>query len=112
MMKRILPSLLLSLLLFSCSRSSFTLSSSRLMEGKEGLTVSVNTEGEGEDEEFSFILVSPDSDLKWEGKLRGKEGSFYSDELLITPGASFPKGEYELIVSSSKGTDVSEKVVY
>ena len=112
MMKRLLFIALVSILLFSCSKSSYTLSSSRISEEKEGIVLYVTTEGEREDEEFSFSLLSPDSDLRWEGKLKGKNGSYSSEKLLITPGASFPRGEYTLVLSSSYGSDVSDKVIF
>lgn len=115
----ILLLLLLSFVLFSCTKESFSLSSSLLSRNinvspsfscqEAVLRVALETEEES-DAVYSFLLVSPDGDLRWEGKLEKSGGYYYSQSLGITPGATFEEGEYTLYIYSSMGSSVEEKV--
>ncbi len=105
----------LFILLFSCSRKSFSLSRESLtrtfvIEGetrKEEALLSFSPNEEGE---YTFLLLSPSGDLSWEGKLE-KKGEFYSsDSLGITPGASFEEGEYTLYIYSDNGSSIKSSV--
>ena len=109
----------LSLILFSCTKESFSLSSSVLTRNitvmpssrTEEAVLRVALEEDGDsDAVYTFLLVSPDGDLRWEGKLEKSGEYYYSPSLGITPGASFTDGEYSLYVYSSLGTTVDEKV--
>lgn len=99
------------LLLFSCSRESFSLSGERLSrtiimkgeERKEEVVISLSLSGNADDD-YSFLLISPSKDLRWEGKLQNNGSSYVSDTLGITPGASFEEGDYTLYVYSSNGS--------
>lgn len=111
-MKRlVLVFCLISILLFSCSRSSFSISNMRLEAGEEGYFISALLEDGDEEENYSFILKSPDGDLVWKGNLILDKGRLTSEALLLTPGVSMEKGEYSLIVHSTNGTDIKNTVI-
>ena len=91
-MKRLVPFLLiLSILLFSCSRSSFTLSGVSFIEDEEGCKIRAYLDNGDEDEDYSFILTSPDGDLVWKGEFSLERDRLTSESLLLTPGATMPK---------------------
>ncbi len=50
---------------------------------------------------FTFKLTSPDGDLSWEGDL--KAGRSKSEDLMITPGATFESGDYAILIYSEEG---------
>lgn len=80
-----------------------------LREEEAVLKLSLSSESD-KDVTYTFLLVSPDGDLRWEGKLE-KNGSFYySDALGITQSARFEEGEYSLFVYSSMGTSIEKKI--
>ena len=101
---------LISILLFSCSKSQFSVSNMRLGSGEEGYFVSVVLDEGDVEDKYSFILTSPDKDLVWKGDLSLDRGKLTSDILSVTPGASMPEGEYTLVIHSTNGSDVSVKV--
>lgn len=113
-MKRVLSiiSLIFVFLLLSCSKSSFTLSGGRIVEDGRGRTLSVILENGEKDDQYSFSLTSPDGDLRWEGLLTLSGVTLSSDYLLLTPGASMPRGTYTLVVHSSTGTDITSEVIF
>lgn len=55
------------------------------------------------DDPLSFRLSSPNSELIWEGSINGE----YSDELAITPGATFLAGDYSLYIYYEDGSNYS-----
>ena len=63
--------------------------------------------GDGDDTTYTFLLVSPSGDLRWEGKVDKSGGGYSVDTLAITPGASFESGTYTLYVYSSDGGEVA-----
>lgn len=102
-------------LIVSCTSEDFTLSAVSLtrnidMTGevkKEEAVLSFNINGkESDDISYTFLLVSPSGDLRWEGKVSKNGESGSADTLSITPGASFEDGEYTLYVYSSSGSEV------
>ncbi len=117
--RTVLPILIFSLFLFSCTKESFSLSSSSLtrnitvMPSSRSEEAVLRVELEEEEESgavYTFLLVSPDGDLRWEGRLEKSGEYYYSPSLSITPGASFEEGEYSIYVYSSLGTTVDGKV--
>lgn len=110
-MRKILFIVLTSLvLLFSCTREDFSISSATFRETEGGRIISLYIDSDSDDS-YSFILTSPDGDLRWEGSLKEeREGVLSSDVIAITPSASFPKGGYSLIIHSSSGSDVNSEV--
>lgn len=108
------------LLLVSCSGEDFSLSSPLLYRnitiGEEGrrseeavLRVSLSAPS-GSDAVYTFLLVSPSGELRWEGSLE-RSGEYYlSSPLGITPSARFEEGEYTLYVYSNIGNSVSETI--
>lgn len=109
---------LLSLLLFSCTKESFSLSSSLLYRNisvsdgmrEEEAVLSLSLSSAKDDESYSFLLVSPSGELRWEGGLVKRDGLYYSDALGLTRGARFEEGEYSLYIYSSSGTTLSVTV--
>lgn len=106
------------LVLFSCSRESFSLSSSTFVrnitidgeERKEEALITLSLSSSSDDVSYSFLLVSPDGDLRWEGKL-WKNGSLYlSPALGITSGAQFGEGTYKLYIYSSSGSSLESEL--
>lgn len=115
---KLLLILILSLVIISCSKESFSLSSSLLYrnislteEGRrEEAVLKLSLSSASGDETYTFLLVSPDGDLRWEGSLT-LSGSFYtSDTLGITEGARFEEGEYRLYIYSSSGSELDRTI--
>ena len=115
---KLLLILIFSLVLLSCSKESFSVSSSMLYrnislteEGRrENAVLELSLSSSGSDETYSFLLISPDGDLRWEGSLT-QSGSFYtSDTLGITDGARFEEGEYRLYIYSSSGSELDRTI--
>lgn len=102
------------LLIVSCSSDSFSLSSVSLrrnidMTGevkKEEAVLSFDINSVDAGATYTFLLVSPSGDLRWEGKVDTVGGKSSVDTLSITPGASFENGTYTLYVYSSGGAEV------
>ena len=110
-MRRLFPFLVIvSILLFSCSRSDFRVSGAGFSHTDGGVRIKAFVEEGEEDEKYSFILSSPDKDLVWKGDFSYDKGRLSSDVLLITPGSSMPKGEYTLLIHSTNGSDLEEKI--
>ena len=110
-MRRLFPFLVIvSILLFSCSRGDFRVSGGDETMDDEGVRIKALVEAGEEDEKYYFILSSPDKDLVWKGDFSYDKGRLSSDVLLITPGSSMPKGEYTLLIHSTNGSDLEEKI--
>lgn len=109
---------LLSVLLFSCTKESFSLSSSILYRNitvtddmkEEEAVLRLSLSSEKDDESYTFLLVSPSGELRWEGKLVKRDGRYYSPALGITRGARFEEGDYSLYIYSASGTTLSVTV--
>ena len=114
-MKWIVP--LMLLLLSSCAKEQFTVSSLSLstdsgihiqssgrVDRNEKMKLSASFDRAAD---YSFRLVSPDGDLVWEGSMSGE-----SADIDITPGATFPEGSYKALFYSSEGTEYSTEIVY
>lgn len=103
----------LVLLLFSCTKEGFTVYSTMLyrnieIDGEkrsENIVIETAVEESGSDGKYTYLLLSPSGDLKWEGKLSESDGYYISDALLLTPGALYEEGEYTLYIYSDSGTD-------
>ncbi len=108
-MRRLLP-LFIVLLLFSCASEEFTVSS--LSFSQSGDDAVLHASFSDPDMSYTFRLVSPDGDLSWEGSFRGEEEDKISENLELTPGASFPEGEYSIIIYSDKGSEVEDTVSF
>lgn len=112
--------LILALALVSCNRDTFS-HISTLLERR--IQVEFDASGEnpfyhesvvleplfrGDESEYSFIVTDPNGVLRWEGTVENKAGS--TETLLITPGASFPSGQYTIIYKSrDSGEEVETK---
>lgn len=77
---------------------------------EEEAVLSLSLSSEKDDESYTFLLVSPSGDLRWEGKLVKRDAVYYSDALGITRGARFEEGEYSLYIYSASGTTLSVTV--
>lgn len=111
-----LIALIILLSLASCAKEGFSISEAEL---KRNIFISIDEEGiissykeearlsihQEEKQKTAFKLSSPDKDLVWEGRLDGSRAE--SDELLITPGASFLVGDYHCIFYGEDGSDIS-----
>jgi hypothetical protein len=119
--KRYIFTLLIAIfVLFGCAREGFVVSSVSLSREivlsvdstgsceLENESININSRIEPNDGKYTFKLTSPDGDLSWEGALNGGRG--VSDALLITPGATFLSGEYNLIIYSEEGSVYSTSV--
>ena len=62
------------------------------------------------DESYTFRAVSPDGILVWEGTMSGSD--ILRADIEITPGASFPAGEYSILFYSTNGTELDASVTY
>lgn len=109
---------LLSLVLLSCTKESFSLSSYLLYRNiyvsddgrKEEAVLKLSLSSPSDDESYTFLLVSPDGDLRWDGRLE-KNGSYYvSDTLGITDGAAFEEGDYTIYIYSASGSEVDASI--
>ena len=119
-MRKALTILLLTLLLFSCSKEEFTVSSLSL-RAESSITIEdgrvrnassivLSAALSDEDAVYTFRIVSPDGDLVWSGPFDGS--GVRRVELELTPGASFPEGQYSIVIYSDKGTDYSGTLEY
>ena len=102
------------LVLFGCAREGFVVSSTALSREivssvdysgaieLESESIYIKSRIEPKDGQYTFKLTSPNGDLSWEGALKG--GRRESDYLLITPGATFLPGDYDLIIYSEEGS--------
>lgn len=70
------------------------------------LSISIETKN---DDSFTFNLISPSRDLTWSGTLE-KNGDYYKASLLLGESAIFEEGEYELIVTSSSSSSLSQSL--
>ncbi len=113
--------LLLVLTLFSCSRESFSVPSLTLKRDitlengirEENALLSASIKDGDGTADYSFLLVSPDSDLRWEGrlmKMSGDDDMYSSDLLGITEGALLEDGSYEVFIYSSLGPTFRKEV--
>lgn len=111
--------ILFIVLLFSCTKESFTLHSTRLIRNieidgdrrSENIVIEAEIEEkDGENGRYTYLLTSPDGDLRWDGELEKSGGCCISDELYITPLALFDEGEYTLYIYSDGGTSESVSV--
>lgn len=112
---------MIAIVLFGCVKEGFSVDSidiSRTISATvdtDGIlsditeTASISSVISPSDKKYTFRLVSPDGDLAWEGSLKGSRRT--SEELLITPGASFPEGEYSVIIYSEEGLTYSDTIV-
>lgn len=105
--------LLFVVLLFSCTKEGFTLYSTKLYRNieidggkrREDIVIETDLDEKNQSERrYTYLLSSPDGDLRWEGELTLKDGRYLSDPLLLTPGALFEDGEYTLYIYSDGGT--------
>ena len=114
---RRLSLLFLVLLLFSCAKESFDISSCTLKRDSE---VAISTSGtilaykeklvlsasfSNNEINYSFQIKSPDNDLAWEGDYR--DGGII---LGITAGAMLPSGDYHAIFYGDNGTEKSLEI--
>lgn len=106
-------------LIVSCSSEDFTLSSVSLsrnidMTGdvkKEEAVLSFDiVSNESSETGYTFLLVSPSGDLRWEGGVTKSGEKCSLDTLSITPGASFEEGIYTLYVYSSSGSEGEKEI--
>lgn len=112
-MKKLDFLIILSLLvLSSCSKGSFDLYS---LNAERVINAKVDNESDiydlretlevkarfSTDDSYSFIIVYPDLDIKYEGNIRNGENAI----LQITPGSHFREGEYKVILTDEKGND-------
>ena len=104
--------IIISIIFVSCSRSSFTVSGATFDENGGNIRIKAYLDEGEEGENYSFILTSPDRDLVWKGDLLFDKHRLTSDYILLTPGASMPKGEYKLIIHSTNGTEIEESITY
>ena len=104
--------IIISITLVSCSRSSFSISGADFEDNEGKIRIKAYLDEGDEDERYSFILTSPDRDLVWKGDLLFDKHRLTSDYILLTPGASMPKGEYKLIIHSTNGTEIEESITY
>ena len=104
--------IIVSLVFISCSRSSFSISGADFEDNEGKIRIKAYLDEGDEDERYSFILSSPDRDLVWKGDFLSDKHRLTSDYLLLTPGASMPKGEYQLIIHSTNGTEIEESITY
>ena len=104
--------IIISLVFVSCSRSSFSVSGASFDENAGNIRIKAYLDEGEEGERYSFILSSPDRDLVWKGDFLSDKHRLTSDYLLLTPGASMPKGEYQLIIHSTNGTEIEESITY
>ena len=112
--------LMILLLLFSCSKEEFSVSSLSLRsdslitiaDGKTTRDETLTLSASFSDDEavYTFRVVSPDEDLVWEGTMDGS--GVREAGLELTPGASFPEGSYSVIFYSDKGTVYSGSAEY
>ncbi len=114
--------LILAMLFSSCAQEEFTVSSLSLRraldvtaEGSdviaEDVSLTLSASFSDPDESYTFRLVSPDGGLWWEGSLSGSD-ILSSDSLELTPGASFPEGDYSVLFYSTNGTELNTAVSY
>ena len=104
--------IIISIIFVSCSRSGFTVSGATFDENEGNIRIKAYLDEGEEGENYSFILTSPDRDLVWKGDLLFDKHRLTSDYILLTPGASMPKGEYKLIIHSTTGTEIEESITY
>ena len=104
--------IIISIIFVSFARSSFTVSGATFDENEGNIRIKAYLDEGEEDESYSFILSSPDRDLVWKGDLLFDKHRLTSDYILLTPGASMPKGEYKLIIHSTNGTEIEESITY
>ena len=104
--------IIISIIFVSCSRSSFTVSGATFDENEGNIRIKAYLDEGEEGENYSFILTSPDRDLVWKGDLLFDKHRLTSDYILLTPGASMPKGEYKLIIHLTNGTEIEESITY
>lgn len=104
--------LLLIPLLFSCNKGDFTVDNVDLertitfTDSKRTERLVFSAECSERDAKYTFKLKSPDGILTWAGDLSNGR----SEDLLITPSASFPEGDYSYIIYSEKGESMSGTV--
>lgn len=117
-MRKTLIILISLLTLFSCSRESFSIdseslrrvcditidSSSEVISYKEALYL--NAIFSNDTLKYSFLLKDPKKDLSWEGDISSEN----KIELAITPGASFPSGEWNVIYYADNGTELKSTI--
>lgn len=103
---------ILLLFLSSCAAEEFEVSSASLVSisSDESRHLELSASFSDPDSSYTYRLSSPDSDLVWEGAMTGDGSDKTSDEILLTSGASFPKGEYSVIFYSDNGTDLTVPV--
>lgn len=77
---------------------------------EEEAVLRLSLSSEKDDESYTFLLVSPSGELRWEGKLVKRDGRYYSPALGITRGARFEEGDYSLYIYSASGTTLSVTV--
>ena len=104
--------IIISIIFVSCSRSGFTVSGATFDENEGNIRIKAYLDEGEEGENYSFILTSPDRDLVWKGDLLFDKHRLTSDYILLTPGASMPKGEYKLIIHSTNETEREERITY
>ena len=116
-MRRLFLFAFLSLFLFSCAKESFVVDDCSLKRSvdivldqngslsnyKESLQLSAHFSQD--DLSYSFQIKSPDGDLVWEGEIEKD-----SAELGITPGATFPIGDYHAIFYGDNGTESTVEI--
>ena len=111
----------ISFMFSSCAQEEFDVSSLSLRgridvtleDGKEAVVevLRLSASFSVPDESYTFRLVSPDGSLRWEGGLSGSD-ILSSDVLELTPGASFPEGDYSVLFYSTGGTELQTAVSY
>lgn len=108
---------IIALLLISCQGSSFTVSDASL-EHRTMLTVNedesisdnsciVLSFDSSKEDNYTYILKSPEGDVSWEGVFTLADGLYVSEELYLSSHATFEKGEYEYFIYSENGQEKS-----
>lgn len=106
-MRRLIASLLILFILLSCDGNGISLES---IAFEENGTLRMDASISGDTGNLAYRLVSPDQSLVWEGSFTGKDGRFVSEQIAITPGASFMRGEYHVYIYSDKGGEISAAI--
>lgn len=118
---KLIISAIIALLVISCQGSSFTVSDASL-EHRTRLTVNedesiisdnsciVLSFDSSKEDNYTYILKSPEGDVSWEGVFSLADELYVSEELYLSSHATFEKGEYEYFIYSENGQEKSGKL--